>query len=69
MAELLKVLKFLCISAFKALCRIRYKGLYAFLSGVMIFSVCFAGKGELHGEFADNAMTAAEAGVFTNKAI
>lgn len=69
MAELLKVLKFLYISAFKALCRIRYKGLYAFLSGVMIFSVCFAGKGELHGEFADNAKTAAEAGVFTNKAI
>lgn len=59
MAELLKVLKILCISAFKALCRMRYKGLYAFLSGVMVFSVCFAGKGEVHGEIAHNNAAAA----------
>ena len=66
MAELLKVLKFLCISAFKALNRIRYKGLYAFLSGVMIFSVCFAGKGEVHGAFDGETRLAAISAAVAN---
>lgn len=63
MTELLKVLKFVLRRerkrALKALCRVkRYKGLYAFLGGVMVFSVCFAGKGG-NGIFAYNGAYAA----------
>ena len=58
MTELLKVLKFLLKrakkGAFKALSRVKpYKGLYAFLGGIMVFSLCFAGKGN-SGFFAYN---------------
>ncbi|MBD5117421.1 MAG: CAP domain-containing protein [Ruminococcaceae bacterium] len=46
MTELLKVLKFICKRGLFKLRLIRYKGLYAFLGGVMVFAVCFGGKGE-----------------------
>lgn len=75
MTELLKVLKFLLKRekkrVFRLIHRVKmYKGLYAFLSGIVIFSVCFAGKGE-NGIYAYNGtyiavlLPAAASGDFT----
>lgn len=69
MTELLKVLKFIFKRerkrALKALYRAkRYKGLYAFLGGVMVFSFCFAGRGgsviSYNGAYAALLLPAAE---------
>lgn len=63
MTELLKVLKFIAKRAKKrmhnSLCRLKaYRGIYAFLGGIVIFSVCFAGKGN-SGFFSYNGSYAA----------
>lgn len=55
MTELLKVLKFIFKRMLGKLKLIRYKGLYAFLAGVMIFAVCFGGTGEITSPNADLA--------------
>ena len=57
MTELLKVLKFICKRMLDKLKLIRYKGLYAFLAGVMAFAVCFGGTGEARVNVAAKAVT------------
>ena len=56
MTELLKVLKFICKRMLDKLKLIRYKGLYAFLAGVMAFAVCFRGTGEARVNVEGNAL-------------
>lgn len=56
MTELLKVLKFVCKRGLDKLRLIRYKGLYAFLGGVMAFAVCFGGTGEIKANVAAEAV-------------
>lgn len=57
MTELLKVLKFIFKRLLGKLKFIRYKGLYAFLVGVMVFAVCFGGTGETKVNSAAKAVT------------